>query len=99
MIEPLRDLPANFPHQPPANYSYEVESFRSNVVAIWLRHHYNYTYSSDPVRTIWGFYNTKKREYFAPINAKKCGDKVKLSNTTPYTAMPINRSPLMAAFQ
>jgi len=93
------ELPVDFPHIAPDNYSYEVESYRSNMVAIWLRHHYNYTYSSDPVRTIWGFYNTKKREYFAPINAKKCGDKVKLSNTTPYTAMTINRSPLMAAFQ
>ena len=53
------ELPVDFPHIAPDNYSYEVESYRSNMVAIWLRHHYNYTYSSDPVRTIWGFYNTK----------------------------------------
>ena len=88
------ELPASFPHQPPDNYSYEVESFRSNVVAIWLRHHYNYTYSSDVVRTIWGFYHTKKGEYYAPINAKKCGDKVDLIDTTPYSSMPKKHNPL-----
>ena len=92
------ELPVSFPHQPPDNYSYEVESFRSNVVAIWLRHHYNYTYSSDVVRTIWGFYHTKKGEYYAPINAKKCGGKVNLSETSAYSAMPKKYNPLMAAF-
>ena len=98
MIEPLRDLPVSFPHQPPDNYSYEVESFRSSVVAIWLRHHYNYTYSSDVVRTIWGFYHTKKGEYYAPINAKKCGGKVDLIDTTPYSSMPKKHNPLLSAF-
>jgi hypothetical protein len=78
------------------------------MVAIWLRHHYNYTYSSDVVRTIWGFYHSKKGEYYAaprtgPINAKKCGGKVDLIDTasrtgTPYSSMPKKHNPLLSAF-
>mgnify|MGYP001234124834 CR=1 len=94
----MLELPPDFPHDPPEGYSYEVKSFKSNMDAIWLRHHYNYVYSSDTVRTIWGFYNTKKRQYIAPINAKKPGKVVSLSDTTPYTSMPINHNPLMSAF-
>ena len=94
----MLELPTDFPYTAPDNYSYEVESYRSNVVAIWMRHHYDYSYSSDVVRTIWGFYNTKQRQYYAPINAKKCGGKVNLSETSAYSAMPKKYNPLMAAF-
>ena len=84
------ELPADFSHDAPKGYSYEVEDFKRNVISIWLRHHAIYSYSSDPVRTIWGFYNTKKREYLAPINSKKCGSKVSITNTSPYTSMQKN---------
>jgi len=84
------ELPADFAHDPPKGYSYEVEDFKRNVISIWLRHHTIYSYSSDPVRTIWGFYNTKNREYLAPINSKKCGSKVSITNTSPYTSMQKN---------
>ena len=46
-----------------------------------------------------GFYDNKKGCYYAPINSSKCGDKVEVANTRPYTAMPLNLNPLMAAFQ
>lgn len=94
----MKELPSDFPHEPPENYSYEVEDYRSNMVAIWLRHHYPYSYSSDPVRTIWGFYNIKKRQYLSPINSKKVGNVVLIDNTTPYTSMPIKQNPLMQCF-
>ena len=84
------ELPADFAHNAPKGYSYEVEDFKQNVISIWLLHHTIYSYSSDPVRTIWGFYNTKKREYLAPINSKKCGSKVSITNTSPYTSMQKN---------
>ena len=87
-------LPDDFPHQPPKNYSYEVTQHRRNVVAIWLRDHRSYSYTADDVRTIWGFYDTKKREYFAPINAKKPGQSVDISDTRDYTAMQLNLNPL-----
>lgn len=93
------ELPCDFPHKAPKGYSYEVYSFKRNMVSIWLRHHYDYSYSSDVVRTIWGFYDNKKGCYYAPINSSKCGDKVDVSDTTPYTSMPLNLNPLMAAFQ
>jgi len=95
----LIELPCDFPHKPPKGYSYEVYSFKRNMVSIWLRHHYDYSYSSDVVRTIWGFYDNKKGCYYAPINSSKCGDKVEVANTRPYTAMPLNLNPLMAAFR
>lgn len=83
------ELPADFPHHPPKGYSYEVKEFKRNYIAIWLRHRYQYVYNSDLVSTIWGFYNTKKQQYHAPISAKRVGDTVAQDQTTPYTAMPL----------
>ena len=57
-----------------------------------------YSYSNDPVRTIWGFYDTKKRCYKAPINATKHGNTVDIRNTRPYTAMQLKLTPLEMAF-
>lgn len=95
----VNDLcPPEFKHKAPKGYSYEFSSFKRNITAIWLRNHSLFVYTSDPVRTIFGFYNTKTRKYFAPINSKKVGKEVKLSDTTPYTAMPLNLNPLERAF-
>ena len=60
------------------------------MVAIWLRDHRKYSYTNDDVRTIWGFYNGKKGEYYAPINSKKAGDVVDINDTRNYTAMQLN---------
>ena len=87
-----------FPHEEPEGYSYETREFRSNVAAIWLHHHYDYIYSGGkPVATCWGFYNFKTKCYYAPISSTKCGNKVEISQTTPYSAMLINRNPLEEA--
>jgi len=84
-----------FPHKAPKGYSYETESFKRNVTSIWLRHHALYDYNlGKSVRTIWGFYNSKTKCYYAPVNSLKVGDKVDITDTTPYTAMPINLTPL-----
>jgi len=98
------ELPPDFPHEPPEGYSYYVREFKRNVVSIWLLHHTTYSYSSDPVSTIWGFvkYKTTKRStthtYYAPINSNKIGKEVCITDTRPYTAMKINLTPLEAAF-
>ena len=92
------ELPNDFPHQPPQGYSYEVEDYKRNVVSIWLRDHREYSYTNDDVRTIWGFYNSKKGCYYAPINHKKCGDVVDIEDTRNYTAMQLNLNPLERAF-
>ena len=94
----LLELPHDFPHQPPEGYTYKVKPFKRNVVAIWLQHPDRYTYSSDRVSTIWGFYNTKTGLYASPTNATKQGDQVDISNTRPFTAMQLNLNPLEAAF-
>lgn len=89
-----------FPHKAPKGYSYEFEKdFKRNITAIWLRHHRTYDYNlGKPVRTIWGFYNTKKREYHAPVNSKTVGNVVDIENTRSYTAMPLNISILESCF-
>ena len=84
----------HFPHEEPEGYSYETKQFKSNVVSIWLHHHYEYVYSSELVSTIWGFYNTKTKCYYAPIHSTKQGNKVEVSQTTPYSAMPRTLNPL-----
>jgi hypothetical protein len=50
------------------------------------------------IRTIWGFYNGKKGEYYAPINAKKAGSVVDIKQTRNYTAMQLNLKGLEVFF-
>ena len=95
------ELPNDFPHQPPQGYSYEVEDYKRNVVSIWLRDHREYSYTNDDVRTIWGFARDNKdgtTTYFSPVNHKKMGKEVRISDTRDFTAMPLNLNPLMLAF-
>jgi hypothetical protein len=90
---------SEFPHHPPKNYSYEYEQFNTRLIAIWLCCNRKFDYNmGKPTRTIWGFYSPKKKEYYAPINATKCGDRVNIENTRNYTAMPIRKSVLETCF-
>ena len=89
------ELPVSFIHHPPENCNYEIKSFKRNLLAIWLLDYsyYNYTNIS-PIKTIWGFYNSRKEQYYSPINSTKQGDPVDIHTTTPYSAMVIKRNPL-----
>lgn len=88
-----------FPHQAPKGYRYEVEPFRHNVIAIWIHHCRRFDYNlGDPVRCIWGFYNSKTGKYHSPVNSKKVGSAVDINLTTAYSAMPIKQTPLEAAY-
>jgi hypothetical protein len=92
------ELPHDFPYQPPQDYKYQVREHKCNMVSIWLQHPPKYSYTSDPVFTIWGFYNSKKQEYYEPINSKKHGDSVDIKDTTCWTSKQLNLTPLQAAF-
>jgi len=89
----------DFPHQPPEGMYYEQTDFKSNVVAIWIHYQRQFDYNlGDPVCCIWGFYNTKTRVYYSPINSKTIGKAVDIKKTTPYSAMQIKKTPLELAF-
>jgi len=92
------ELPKDFIHKDtlPKEYSYKVQQYKPNVISIWLHHRENYVYTTDSVYTIWGFYHSKRQEYYAPINSKKVGKEVLIKDTTPYTAMQLNLNPLEA---
>ena len=76
-----------FPHSAPEGYSYEKTDFKRNIIAIWIRNHTTFDYNlGKSVSCIWGFYNTKTKEYFAPLNSKTVGQCVNIENTTPYSA-------------
>jgi hypothetical protein len=78
------------PYSPPEGYYYECEDFKRNVVSIWLCNTRKFDYNNgSPTRTIHSFYNTKTREYFAPINSKTIGACVDINDTRPWTSMPI----------
>jgi len=88
-----------FPHRPPQGMYYEQTEFKRNVVAIWIHYKRRFDYNlGDPVRCIWGFYNTKTKEYFAPINSSTVGKLVDIRNTTPYSSMQIKKTPLESAY-
>ena len=88
------ELPDSFIHSPPSGYGYEVEEHKRNVLSIWLCHQRDYIYSTDKVKTIWGFYDVKKKVYYKPVNSRKVGEKVDIRNTRSYTAMSLNLNPL-----
>ena len=92
----LQGLPDDFPHKPPKGYRYATLQFKRNVVSIWTVHQHGFVYNGHTESyCIWGFYNTKEQQYYAPINSSKIGNQVDINNTTPYTAMPLNLNPLM----
>jgi len=78
-----------FPHIPPKGFSYEFETFKRGVIRIWCVNHYQFSYTTKQVKSVWGFYKPSKRAYHAPINSMKVGDVVDINKTTPYSAMPI----------
>ena len=85
-----------FPHKAPKGMYYEQAIFKRNVIAIWIHYKRRFDYNlGDPVRCIWGFYNTKTKSYHAPINSSTVGSVVDIDKTTPYSAMQLNLNPLM----
>jgi hypothetical protein len=93
------NLIPEFPHQAPPNYSYEQISFKSNVIAIWIHNHYRFIYNNGrTTRSIWGFYNSKTKQFHAPVNSKTVGKCIDINQTTPYSAMFPKQTPLESAF-
>jgi len=88
------ELPSDFIHKPPKGFSYEVKQFKRNLLAIWICNHGIFSYTSDTPKSIWGFYNTKTRTYFSPVNCKTVGKEVDITQTRNYTAMRLNLNPL-----
>jgi hypothetical protein len=75
-------------HKAPEGYHYERTDFKSNVSAIWIVNDSLFDYCGcSGVKSIWGFYNTKTRQFYAPKNSKTVGSVVKLEQTTCYSAM------------
>jgi len=92
-------MKSEFPHKAPQGMYYEQVQFKRNVDAIWIHYRRKFDYNlGDPVRCIWGFYNTKTRQYHAPINSATVGSVVDINDTTPYSAMQPNLNPLERAF-
>lgn len=92
------ELPPDFPHKAPKGYSYEVTQFKANIIAIWTLNHGTFSYTEKVPKSIWGFYNTKTRFYSSPINSTKCGNSVDIRETSPYSAIIPNLTPLQKAF-
>jgi hypothetical protein len=85
------DLIPEFNHKAPEGYSYEVEEFKRNVLSIWLRCHRQFDYNNGKgTRTIWGFFSSKKREFYSPVNSCTVGKVVDFNKTRNYSAMTIN---------
>jgi hypothetical protein len=88
-----------FPHSPPQGYSYEFEELRRNYTSIWIRNHAKFDYNGGvSVRSIWGFYNSRTKTYYSPINSKTVGNKVNIESTSVYSAIIPKLTPLQAAF-
>jgi len=75
-------------HKAPEGYHYERTDFKNNVIAIWIYFDRRFDYNlGDECRCIWGFYNTKTKQFHAPKNSTTVGSVVDLNKTTPYSAM------------
>lgn len=77
-------------HKAPDDHHYERTDFKANVSAIWIVNdtHFDYCGRSG-VKSIWGFYNTKTKQFHAPKNAKTVGKAVSINKTTAYSAMQL----------
>lgn len=92
-------MTVEFPHKAPKGYGYEFEDFKRNLTAIWIRNSTTFDYNlGKSVRSIWGFYDSKKRVYYSPVNSSTVGNVVRIEDTTPYSAMIPKQTPLTAAF-
>ena len=93
----IQEVP--FSHLPPEGYFYSFEEYKSGVISIWLNNTRKFDYNlGKPTKTVWGFYKSKTRKYYAPVNSKTIGKEVDFKNTRNYTAMQIKPSPLDAFF-
>lgn len=93
------DVIPQFTHKAPEGTFYSVEEFKRNVFSIWLHYERKFDYNmGKPVKCIWGFYDYKKCQFFAPVNSKTIGKPVNFKQTRNYTAMQINQTPLEQAF-
>jgi hypothetical protein len=89
----IQEVP--FSHLPPEGYFYSFEEYKSGVISIWLNNTRKFDYNlGKPTKTVWGFYKSKTRKYYAPVNSKTIGKEVEFKNTRNYTAMQIKQSPL-----
>ena len=94
----MKDIP-QFIHQSPPNTHYEFESFKSNVVSIWICYDRHFVYNSGKsTKCIWGFWNSKTSKFYSPVNSKTVGKEVDFKQTTPYSAMIPKTNPLLSAF-
>lgn len=75
-------------HKPPEGYHYERTDFKKDISAIWIVNdrHFDYCGRSG-IQSIWGFYNSKTKQFHAPVNSKTIGSVVDLNKTTAYSAM------------
>ena len=85
-------------HKPPQGFSYQRTKFNTKVDAIWILNHSKYSYTTETIKSIWGFYSPKTKKYYAPIDSKKVGKEVNIKDTTPYSAMQLNLNPLERCF-
>jgi len=93
-------MSVKFPHKAPKDYHYEQTPFKRNITAIWICDDRTYDYNNGkPVRCIWGFYNSKTKQWHSPVNSSTVGDVVDPVRTTPYSAMLLKLNPLEACFQ
>jgi hypothetical protein len=88
-----------FPHKAPKDYSYEFETWNTSTIRIMLSCNREFDYNlGASTSTVWGFYKPKKHTYYSPVNVKTIGKQVDIDDTTPYTAMSLNRTALEKAF-
>ena len=87
-------------HKAPEGTEYWMDDFNASTKRIWIQNRrFDFIYKEDGTypSTVWGFYRPKTGKFYAPINSKKVGKEVDISQTSPWTAMPLNLNPLEAA--
>ena len=95
----MKNLDIPFDHIAPEQYFYSFEEYKSGVIRIWLNCTRKFDYNNGkPTRSVWGFYSSKKRKYFSPINNITIGKEVRYEDTRNYTAMPIHQTILEKCF-
>mgnify|MGYP003109165231 CR=1 FL=1 len=87
-------------HRCPKGYEYFMDDFNKTTKRIWIinnRFEFSYMEGNGQPKSVWGFFKPKTGKFFAPINSKKIGKEVDITETTPFSAMQLHLNPLMSA--
>ena len=83
---------------PPEGFTYEVEQFSPLVYRVWIVNHMDFSYTSESVKSVWGFVKSTGDvvvpKNYLKISTKKVCHVTEIPQTMKYTTIVPTRTQL-----